>query len=386
LTHNANSPIVPPQKSGFLSHNALFKRLEYYRRSDYKYIRKGAAGMKKCVMVIAKAFLLMTIVLCVTRTPFWICSPAYGETMVLRVSHQFPQIDPIVISVKYWTDLVEKRTEGRVKFRHYYSGSLVSAVEMFDGLRHGLTDVGAAPISFMAGKVPELSVLEIPNAIPGDKRIEITREIGPILTEIFDRKDVKYVWSTYTGRQLFATKDKLIDQPDDFKGLKIRAPGRGQIRAFQLWGANPVFVDIAETYAALQRGTVDGASMMYGILRSMKIYEVAPYITDCSFPVLNFTYVGVNKEKWDRLSEKDKRILMEAGNEAMSVSEEKGRQMEAKIKNQLKSMPKVHVHDLGKKEENSFLKLTLPMWDEARKGAGPLGNQLIDRLMKHRRF
>jgi len=49
-------------------------------------------------------------------------------------------------------------------------------------------------------------------------------------------------------------------------------------------------------------------------------------------------------------------------------------------------MKDVHIFDMPNEDGFRLLKMTAPLWDEVRKKAGPLGNQMIDILLKYRRW
>jgi len=329
-------------------------------------------------------FLIIIISITVLWTPNLVNSQA--KPITLKFSHQFPQQDGLSIAATYWADLIEKRTEGRVKFQHFYASSLVKPPQVFDALRMGVTDAGWAAISFMTGKVPDTAVLELQDAIPIDKLVEVYEKIGPILAEIFEKNGIKYLWGPYQGVQLYVAKNKFLKSTADFKGVKMRAAGLGIVKSFELWGASPLFLDVTELYTALQRGTVDGANMLYTITKSLKIYEVAPYITDCGWYVSNFVYVAINMDRWNSISKGDQKIMIEAGHEALLNSYKFVMKLDSDIKNEFKAMKDVHIFDMPNEDGFRLLKMTAPLWDEVRKKAGPLGNQMIDILLKYRRW
>ena len=333
------------------------------------------------------ANLLVTIfITIILGIPLFGFIPATKAAVTLKMSHQFPQGDSYSMAATYWADLVEKQTKGRIKFQHFYSSTLVKPPQVFDALKMGIADAGWVAISFATGKVPDFAIFEVQDSVPDDKWIEVYKKVTPILTEIFAKHDIKYIWAPYLGVQIYITKNKFLKTPDDFKGLKIRGAGRGIVRAIELWGGSPMFLDVAELYTGLQRGTVDGANMTYTITKSNKFYEAAPYVTEFGWVCSNLVYIAVNMKVWNSISPEDQRIMIGAVDEAMLHSDKMTRQMEADVRNEFKAMKDLHVYELTKEQQTRLLKLTLPTWDEARKNAGPLGNQLIDILASYRKW
>ena len=111
------------------------------------------------------------------------------------------------------------------------------------------------------------------------------------------------------GYHLF-TKQPLTEA-GDLKGRKIRGTPTyfGVIKAL---GAEPVVLPGSQIYSALQKGIVDGAGWPAAGMVSMKHYEVAAYRLLPNFGVATQP-VFVNLKKWNSLSDKEKSVLLKAG-------------------------------------------------------------------------
>jgi C4-dicarboxylate-binding protein DctP len=75
-------------------------------------------------------------------------------------------------------------------------------------------------------------------------------------------------------------------------------------------GANPIMVPALDTYLSLSRGMADGVVASSATLVSWKIGEV----TKCHTRVTltgNLFWCGMNKERWESLSDEHKKILTE---------------------------------------------------------------------------
>jgi len=97
----------------------------------------------------------------------------------------------------------------------------------------------------------------------------------------------------------------------DLDGRKIRGhPGQhGVIRAL---GASPVGLPGGEIYQALEKGVIDGAAWASIGPLDFKWYEVASYIVRPTFGVVTLP-IFMNLEKFNSLTDEEKRILLEAG-------------------------------------------------------------------------
>jgi TRAP-type C4-dicarboxylate transport system substrate-binding protein len=106
-------------------------------------------------------------------------------------------------------------------------------------------------------------------------------------------------------------KDKKVNYPSDFKGMKISSTGT-VIADLQKMGITPVTMPPGDLYEALQRGTVDG--LMRGTIDSFytnKWYEVAKYILYPQFgaSICNVTF-NMNLDKWNSLPKDVQDVMM----------------------------------------------------------------------------
>ena len=122
-------------------------------------------------------------------------------------------------------------------------------------------------------------------------------------------KLVAMMSTSMSGYHLF-TKEPL-SEAGDLSGRKVRGTPtyHGVIRAL---GAEPVVLPGSEIYSALQKGIVDGAGWPAAGMVSMKHYEVAAYRLRPTFGVATQP-VFINMAAWEKLSEAEQKILLEAG-------------------------------------------------------------------------
>ena len=103
------------------------------------------------------------------------------------------------------------------------------------------------------------------------------------------------------------------------KGLKIRTPPDAvTIDIMTALGAETQQIKFAELYVALQQGVVDGQENPLANVDASKLYEVQKFISLTGHK-FEMTPLLISKRTWDRLSEADRKIIMEAANEATAV-------------------------------------------------------------------
>jgi C4-dicarboxylate-binding protein DctP len=83
------------------------------------------------------------------------------------------------------------------------------------------------------------------------------------------------------------------------------------IEMFKLLGANPVVVDSAEIYLALQQKMVDGLEYPIPDMIDAKLYEVSKFMS-LTAHVTDFFIVSINNALWQGLSQEQQGILAQA--------------------------------------------------------------------------
>ena len=136
-------------------------------------------------------------------------------------------------------------------------------------------------------------------------------------------------------RKPLGVSKKLVSLAD-FKGLKMRSVESPVLSAgLQALGANPTTLPVGDIFAAMQNHTVDGMEANLGLIQTLKLYEVAKYVTNnvnlWPFP----TVLIMNKAKFDGLSaDQRKAITARSGGSsgARSSSTPCGRQVMLRLR------------------------------------------------------
>lgn len=110
---------------------------------------------KKLVSVIL--LLLVVCLISVVRSAF-----AQVKPFELSYSVMQPATHPNGVLASEWAREIEKRTNGRIKFTLYYSGTLTSADKIYNGVVSGISDVGQSVLAYTRGKFPLMEVIDLP--------------------------------------------------------------------------------------------------------------------------------------------------------------------------------------------------------------------------------
>jgi TRAP-type C4-dicarboxylate transport system substrate-binding protein len=167
--------------------------------------------------------------------------------------------------------------------------------------------------AYFSGKVPLLLLTnESTYWQPADSVI-ITSRINKEIAKIFAKDGVKYMgWSTEQP-PVVTIGTKPFKTFDDYKGMKIRAPGKSA-KVINSWGGTGVSIPAPDLYMALQNKVVDGAFLSIGTVEGARLWEVAPAITTTiagGTPQL----ACMNMKKWESLPEDVKKAFEKVNRE-----------------------------------------------------------------------
>ena len=275
-----------------------------------------------------------------------------------------------------WTwlaDQLDKRTNGQIKMDVVSLPELgLTGFELVRVTRAGLVDVGDIILSYVAGDVPSLEGVDLPGLFP-DFEASVKAHVAfmPAIKKNEDKLGGvalgAYLWP---AQYIFSRKP--VRSPADLKGLKVRVYGTAQTEFARALGMEAVSIAFAETYTALERGTVDAAITGTYPGFALKFYEVTKYLVDVNHgPVAGI--LVVSKRTWDRLSPDLRATLTKLGEEFGERGLELGRRTtkEGIDKNKEKGMELIPLTPaMAAVVRETATKVVLPSW---LKRAGPDG-------------
>jgi TRAP-type C4-dicarboxylate transport system substrate-binding protein len=109
----------------------------------------------------------------------------------------------------------------------------------------------------------------------------------------------------------------------DLRGKKIRSYGEDVPRLYQAVGAVPINLLPAELYESLQKGTIDCTPYSLGTAVSLKLHEVAKYVTFMSIGSPGGWPQFYNLKTWEGFSPETKKLFIDVANDAQKLELQK---------------------------------------------------------------
>jgi TRAP-type C4-dicarboxylate transport system substrate-binding protein len=149
---------------------------------------------------------------------------------------------------------------------------------------------------------------------------------------------------------------------EDFKGMQVSAPPGLEAKALQALGATPVMLSLAEMYAALERGLVDGMPTTKELIVSMKLYEVAKYHTMASM-CNGISTVVMNQNTWNSLPPDVQKVFDELSPWAQKLLNDAADAYDEDADSVFKAAG-CEIINLSPEEKAKWIKATEPLIDE----------------------
>ncbi|WP_151702758.1 DctP family TRAP transporter solute-binding subunit [Nitrincola alkalilacustris] len=301
------------------------------------------------------------------------------ETREFSVSTVLSDAFPWGQAAVKWAELVEERSEGRMKLTVYPNAQLVSGDQTreFSAMRSGLIDMAVASTINWSPQVPELNLFSLPFLMPDEAAIDaITQgEAGEqIFAAIEQRGVIPLAWGENGFRELSNSR-KAISEPSDLSGLKIRVVGSPLfLDTFNTLGANPTQMSWADAQPALTTGAVDGQENPLSVFDVARIDQVGQqYLTLWRYMADPLVF-GVNQRVWNSLSEEDRTILRETAIEAGAWEIAKSR---AELSATLETIKErgVEVTELTPEQHAAFVEATAEVYQ---KWVPRIGEELVN--------
>src|SRR5687767_6521877 len=252
--------------------------------------------------------------------------------------------------IMQWSEKLEKASNGRLVFKHFPNAQMAATPAHYDLARTGQAEISWFLHGGTPGRFPLTEVVNLPYMVG-------SAEIG---TKVLNDPQLraKYLDAEHKGVHLmlllthqpgnvFTTK-KPVRSTADMKGMRIRFASPTVRDFIAGLGATPVGVTPTEILEQLQKGALDGAFIDYGGAGiAFKLGGTAKYATEMYSYVTSFgvamnpefhaklpadlkklvadSMKGVEKEVgegWDALDSIGKKLIVDAGAQAISLSKE----------------------------------------------------------------
>jgi len=251
-------------------------------------------------------------------------APALSQT-TMRISIVTPKDSHYGQAIDHFARVVEEKTDGRYKIQTFYSSALGGEREIVEAVQMGTQELSLTGTSVTSNFVPPAKILDMPYLFRdyAHARGVLDSEIGDRIMEKYSDYGFKALGWAENGFRHMTTSNKAISTPDDLNGLKLRTMETPiHIQAYRDFGVLPTPMSFSELFTALQQGVVDGQENPLSVITTSKLYEVQKHLT-LTGHVYTASVFLMNKDLFERLSDSDKEIFVNAAREATQIARDR---------------------------------------------------------------
>jgi TRAP-type transport system periplasmic protein len=262
-----------------------------------------------------------------------------AEKTVIKLGHPVAANleSDVHVAALAFAEYVNNNSEN-IEIKIYPSGQLGNERDQMEGLQMGSLDSRTGGTAIMGNFIKQFGVLDLPFAWNSYEHFHkvIDGPLGVKLAAEAEKTGVKVLsWFDSWGYRHVIT-NKVINKPEDLKGLKIRCiETPTNIAAIKVMGANATPMAFGEVYTAMQTGVIDGLEHSSAVILANKFYEVAKNITMTGH-LFGPLVLNMSMKTWNKLSDLDKKIVLAgakvAANHERSLAPIKEEQAFTKLK------------------------------------------------------
>ena len=237
---------------------------------------------------------------------------------VFSYAENQPEDYPTTLGAKYFAELVEERTNGRIRILVQPVGVLGSENKVIKQMQYGGIDFTRVSLAQLAEYIPSLNVLQMPYLYTDSDHMwrVLDGEIGDAFLESVSADDVIGLSWYDAGARNFYNSVKPVTCLEDLKGMRIRVQESDlAVDMVEALGATAIPIAYGDVYASLERQVVDGAENNWPSYEAMRHYEVAKYYTvdeHSRVPEMQIC----SAYTWQKLSPEDREIILECARES----------------------------------------------------------------------
>ncbi|MGE7624030.1 DctP family TRAP transporter solute-binding subunit [Viridibacillus sp. NPDC096237] len=292
-----------------------------------------------------------------------------NDQIVINFSHIVAEDTPKGQTAIKFAELLEQKTDGRIRVVIYPNGLLYNDNNELDALERGDVEMIAPSFSKMTTMLPTWQVLDLPYLFHTEDEVEqvLTGPFGEQLLNQLGRFNIKGLAFWNNGFKQILSSGEPILTAEDFEGLKVRAmPSKVLQQQFKLFHATPFATSFDELYTELEKKELNAQENTISNIYSKGFYKLQKNLTITNHGVLGYA-IMMNEDFYNSLPSDLQEEVVQAINEATAWNFEHSKQMNDKDLESLQQISDVQINTLSNDEKQRWQKLFKPIYDNYRK-------------------
>jgi TRAP-type C4-dicarboxylate transport system substrate-binding protein len=233
-----------------------------------------------------------------------------AETATFKIATIAPDGTTWMREMRAGADEIEKRSEGRIKFKFFPGGIMGNDASVLRKIRVGQLQGGAFASASLSAVYPDAQIYSLPLLFRNYGEADFVRQkMDDKLRQGMEAAGFVPIGLTEGGFAYLLSQRRIATQ-DDLKKSKVWVPEGDVVNtaAFQAGGVTPVPLPFADVYTGLQTGLLDTVATPPTAAIAFQWHTKVKTMTD--FPVTYLLGVlALSKKSFDELSAEDQQLV-----------------------------------------------------------------------------
>lgn len=293
---------------------------------------------------------------------------SFAQTTI-RLAHHLPTDSAQHEAAVRFAEKVAEHSGGSLQVQILPAGQMGGQREIIESVQLGTLEMGYGESGLYANYVLAFGILTLPYLYTGPEHwlAVVEGEIGEGLTDqLRDGSGIRVLNWFLSGYRDTYLKDRKIEVPKDFGGVKIRVPESPVfIQTFAALGAQPTPIPAPEIYTAMQTGVVDAMEGTPEVAVTFKIFEVATNLSKTRHILFDGSF-AINEAFFQGLTAEEQAAVMQAAGEVAKMQRDEGPALEEKWFDRLAASGL----EINEVDAAPFREILVPVQDSFAEAAG----------------
>ena len=248
---------------------------------------------------------------------------AQAQTVTFRVAHGASSKHPLHKYVEFYSEILEKKTAGKVKVQIFGDRKLGGDKDILLGVKAGTIDSAfvSSVLFALVVRKSAFDALQLPFVVSNYDNLNkmfLSNTANKMLASL-DDIGIKGLGLGEAGLRHFLARTGPVTTIAGFKGLKTRiVPVPLHKAIWSALGANPVGIAYGEVYTTMATNGIDAVEFNASSVLAENLYKPAKHLSLTGHYFWPLVLIH-NKAKFEKLPKDVQKAMMEAGREATTL-------------------------------------------------------------------
>ena|SRR5690625_2721085 len=291
------------------------------------------------------------------------------DVLVLRMGHQTPEETNYHKTSLRFKDLVEEKTNGKVRIDIFPFRQLGADRELIEAMQFGTLDLGMISGPPVSGFKPEAAVLDLPFLFEDWDHVNrfLESDLEEEYRELTEDVNLLNLGTMARGFRHVTSSTGPVTEPEDFKGLTLRVQESPvYIDAYNDLGSSPQSMGFGDAFTALEQGAIDGQENTMDINFDEKIFEVNEHVSKTGVNFV-FAFLMASQDRFESWPEDVQQAIVDSAEQAVIEINKENEVNEAEYEKLLEAEG-MEIHEVDRTLFRDMVSAVYDEWEDRHGG------------------